>query len=83
MVGCYRDVELSRQHPFSETLSQLSRETVFHRELLRGQGQEDTRLFIEATAGLKPPPGLVETTNTLKATRAAIGIRQVGSQGKR
>jgi predicted ATPase len=32
LVGCYRDVELSRQHPLSEALAQLSREPVFQRQ---------------------------------------------------
>jgi predicted ATPase len=32
-VGCYRDLELSRQHPLSEALAQLSRLPVFQREL--------------------------------------------------
>ena len=31
VLGCYRDMELSRQHPLSETLAQLSREAVFRR----------------------------------------------------
>jgi predicted ATPase len=34
LVGCYRDVELSRQHPLSEALAQLSREPVFQRQPL-------------------------------------------------
>ncbi len=55
IVGTYRDVELSRQHPLSETLAQLSREPVFRRELLSGLNQEDSGRFIEATAGIHPP----------------------------
>jgi DNA-binding CsgD family transcriptional regulator len=61
VVGCYRDMELSRQHPLSETLAQLAREPVFRRVLLRGLSQEDTSGFIEATAGVRPPPRLAET----------------------
>jgi predicted ATPase len=34
VVGCYRDMELSRQHPLSESLAQLSREPVFRRQTL-------------------------------------------------
>jgi DNA-binding CsgD family transcriptional regulator len=60
VVGCYRDVEVSRQHPLSETLAQLSRELVFQRKPLRGLSQEDTRRFIEAAAGIQPSSGLVE-----------------------
>ena len=64
VVGTYRDVELSRQHPLSETLAQLSREPVFRRELLGGLSQEDSRRFIEATAGIHPPQQFVETLYT-------------------
>jgi DNA-binding CsgD family transcriptional regulator/RecA/RadA recombinase len=63
VVGCYRDVELSRQHPLSEALAQLSRESAgggFQRVLMRGLSPEDTGHFIEATAGVRPPPRLVE-----------------------
>ena len=60
VVGTYRDVELSRQHPLSETLAQLSREPVFRRELLRGLSREDTGDFVEVAVGLRPPHGLVE-----------------------
>jgi DNA-binding CsgD family transcriptional regulator len=60
VVGCYRDVELSRQHPLSEALAQLSREPVFRRQPLRGLSPEDTGHFIEVTAGIRPPPRLVE-----------------------
>jgi tetratricopeptide (TPR) repeat protein len=51
VVGCYRDVELSRQHPLSETLAHLAREAVYQRHLLRGLGRDDTARFIEAAAG--------------------------------
>ncbi|HLF04058.1 MAG TPA: AAA family ATPase, partial [Dehalococcoidia bacterium] len=61
VVGCYRDVDLSRQHPLSETLAQLSREPIFQRVPLPGLSREDTQPFIQATAGIQPPPRLVET----------------------
>ena len=61
VVGTYRDVELSRQHPLSETLAQLSRELVFQRQSLRRFSQEDTQHFIEASTGIRPSQELVET----------------------
>ncbi|MFQ6027939.1 MAG: AAA family ATPase [Dehalococcoidia bacterium] len=64
IVGSYRDVELSRQHPLSETLAQLTREPVFRRELLRGLSQEDTERFVASTAGIEPSRGLVKTIYT-------------------
>ena len=53
LVGCYRDTELSRQHPLADTLAQLSREPVFRRQVLRGLDQEELGQFIEATAGVQ------------------------------
>ena len=58
LVGCYRDTELSRQHPLSETLAQLSREPVFRRQILRGLGQDELRQFTESTTGVQLSPEL-------------------------
>jgi len=60
VLGTYRDVELSRQHPLSETLAQLSRESVFHRHVLRGLNQEDIGHFIRRIANVEPNSRLVE-----------------------
>ena len=60
VVCCYRDVELSRQHPLSETLAQLSREAVFQRHLLRGLDRDDTAHFIESAAGTDVSSNVVE-----------------------
>jgi len=61
VVGCYRDVELSRQHPLSDTLAQLSREQGFQRHLLRGLNREETGQLVEGTAGIRPGPTVVDT----------------------
>ncbi len=61
VLGCYRDVELSRRHPLSETLAHLSREPVFLRAPLRGLNLEDTGSFIQAATSVQPSPALVET----------------------
>ena len=61
VVGCYRDSELSQRYPLSETLAQLSREPTLQRKLLRGLSNEDTGLFIEMSAGIKPRQRLVDT----------------------
>lgn len=60
VVGSYRDVELSRQHPLSNTLAQLSREQVFQRHLLRGLNLDETSRLAEETAGIRPNQPLVE-----------------------
>ena len=64
LVGTYRDMELSRQHPLAETLGELTRERLFQRVLLRGLSQEDVGRFIEVAAGFTPPPGLTQAVYT-------------------
>jgi predicted ATPase len=64
VLGCYRDVELSRQHPLSETLAQLSREPVFQRQPLRGLSPEDAKGFIKSAASMQPSQRLVEAVYT-------------------
>ena len=53
LVGCYRDTELSRQHPLAATLAHLSREPVFRRQVLRGLDRDELGQFIEATTGVQ------------------------------
>jgi class 3 adenylate cyclase len=60
VLGTYRDVDLRRQHPLSQTLGELTREQLSQRILLRGLSQHDVERFIEITAGIKPPAALVE-----------------------
>jgi tetratricopeptide (TPR) repeat protein len=62
-VGTYRDVELSRRHPLSQTLAELTRERLFERVVLRGLSREDVARFIEATCGASPPPALVDAVH--------------------
>jgi serine/threonine protein kinase/tetratricopeptide (TPR) repeat protein len=64
LVGTYRDVELSRQHPLAETLGELTRERLFQRVLLRGLSQQDVARFIEVAAGVDPPAGLTVAVHT-------------------
>ncbi len=61
VIGTYRNVDLNRQHPLSETLGELTRERLFQRVLLlRGLSQQEVERFIEVTSGISPPKGLVE-----------------------
>ena len=64
IIGNYRDMELSRQHPLAEALGELTRERLFQRVLLRGITQEDVERFIEMTSGNSAPRGLVEAVHT-------------------
>jgi DNA-binding SARP family transcriptional activator len=59
LIGTYRDVELSRRHPLSQTLAELTRERLFERIVLRGLSREDVAEFIEATCGTSPPTELI------------------------
>ena len=63
LVGTYRDVELSRRHPLSQTLAELTRERLFERIVLRGLSSEDVAQFIEATCGISPPSALVSAVH--------------------
>ena len=60
VVGCYRDGELSRQHPLSETLARISREAVYQRHALRRMDHDDTAHYIEVAAGTNVSPTVVE-----------------------
>jgi class 3 adenylate cyclase len=59
VLGTYRDVELRRQHPLSQTLGELAREGLSQRIVLRGLTKRDVARFLEITSGVKPPEGLV------------------------
>ena len=63
LVGTYRDVELSRRHPLSKTLAELTRERLFERIVLRGLTSEDVAQFIEVTCGTSPPHALVSAVH--------------------
>jgi tetratricopeptide (TPR) repeat protein len=64
LLGTYRDMELSRQHPLAETLGDLTKERLFQRILLRGLSQEDVARFIEMTTGSTAPQGLAQAVYT-------------------
>jgi DNA-binding SARP family transcriptional activator len=64
LIGTYRDVELSRRHPLSQTLAELTRQRLFERIVLRGLSSEDVADFMEATWGAAPPPALVSAVHS-------------------
>ena len=63
VIGTYRDVELSRQHPLSQTLGELTRERLFQRVLLRGLDQQDVARFIELASGVTPPAEMLDAVH--------------------
>ncbi|MBW2386467.1 MAG: protein kinase, partial [Deltaproteobacteria bacterium] len=60
VLGTYRDVEISRQHPLEQTLAELARTRAAERVLLRGLTDDDVARFVELTSGRTPPAALVE-----------------------
>ena len=63
LIGTYRDIELSRGHPLSQTLGELARERLFERVLLRGLSPEDVERFIEATCAFAPDQAFVHAVH--------------------
>ncbi|HUR14455.1 MAG TPA: AAA family ATPase, partial [Mycobacteriales bacterium] len=51
VLGTYRETDLDRRHPLSETLGDLRREQGYERILLRGLSVDEVRDFMEAAAG--------------------------------
>lgn len=64
IVGTYRDLELTRQHPLSETLGELTRERLFQRLLLHGLASGDVAAYVAEVTGTPPSPGLVGAIHT-------------------
>ena len=63
LIGTYRDMEVSRQHPLSQTLGSLVRERRFQRLQLAGLNREEVARFVEVTSGGSPLPGFVEAVH--------------------
>jgi len=59
LIGTYRDAGLTRQHPLSQALAELTREQLTHRISLRALSQRDVGRFIEITTGRAAPDVLV------------------------
>jgi len=55
LVCSYRDVEVSRRHPLSQTLGTLVREQIFHRVQLDGLTQQEVGELVEGSAGITLP----------------------------
>jgi len=63
VIGTYRDEDVTRRHPLSLTLGELTRERLFQRVQLRGLEHQDVGRFIELVAGVTPPHGMVEAVH--------------------
>ena len=60
IVGTYRDVEVSRQHPLSRTLGSLMRQQLFRRIQLGGLTQQEVNQFAELTTGVVLPDSAMD-----------------------
>ncbi len=54
ILGTYRDVEVSRNHPLFASLGELARQRLYARVLLRGVSAADTGRLIEAVGRVTP-----------------------------
>jgi DNA-binding SARP family transcriptional activator len=63
IVGTFRDAELGRGHPLTQTLAELTRDQLFERMLLRGLAERDVESYLAATVGVAPPEELVRTVH--------------------
>ena len=61
LLGTYRDVEVSRGHPLSETMGSLIREQRFLRVRLPGLAETEVEQLIQRATAVSPPPGLSAT----------------------
>jgi predicted ATPase/DNA-binding NarL/FixJ family response regulator len=59
LLGTYRDIALSRQHPLSDALGELARHPWFERLPLTGLSLEETAQFMAVAAGRVPAEDLV------------------------
>ena len=60
VIGTYRDVEVTRAHPLSNTLAQLARSEAYHREELGGLEAESVGQLIRDVSGAEPSPELIQ-----------------------
>lgn len=59
LLGAYRDVELTDEHPLRRTLAELAREPAARLMPLRGLGADAVADYIQVTAGVRPRAQLV------------------------
>lgn len=59
VLGTYRDVELTPEHPLTGAIAELAREPITRTLALKGLGREALRSFIGASAGTVPDERVV------------------------
>ncbi|MFQ6030832.1 MAG: AAA family ATPase, partial [Dehalococcoidia bacterium] len=64
VVGTYRDTELTRRHPLTQTLGEVARDPLFQRIPLRGLSAEEVGRYMEVTSGSTSPQDLIAAVHT-------------------
>jgi len=64
VIGTYRDVEVTRRHPLSESLAQLSRSPAFSRLALTGLESDDVGQFVRESGGESASTELIDAIHT-------------------
>jgi predicted ATPase len=64
LVGTYRDVEVYRHHPLSDTLAELIRQPVTSRLALHGLSEAEVARCIAAVSGTEPAPEVVAAVHS-------------------
>ena len=60
IVGTYRDIEISQQHPLSDSLARLSRSPAFSRLVLGGLESDDVAQFVRDRGGENASSELID-----------------------
>lgn len=64
LIGTYRNVEVSRRHPLSQTIGNLIRESAFLRVDLEGLTKIDVGQFVQSHSGVTLPDNVLETVHS-------------------
>jgi class 3 adenylate cyclase/pimeloyl-ACP methyl ester carboxylesterase len=65
VLGAYREMELARTHPLSETLADLRRDRAFQRVSLKGLDEGDVGALISAWGGQETPRAFIHAVHEL------------------
>ncbi len=60
VVGTYRDIEVTREHPLSDTLARLARSDSYNREKLAGLETDEAGQLISSIGGFEPSQDLIQ-----------------------
>lgn len=64
VIGTYRDIEVTRRHPLSESLAQLSRSPAFSRLALTGLESDDVGQFVRESGGESASTELIDAIHS-------------------